>query len=86
MNKTDTKIDTKIDTKNNTKRSAERSAEVTKHYKRRHNKTGRRVMVGVKLTPEELSKLEGLIKAYTVKTGMQETKSSVLSYLIEEAA
>ncbi|GLI94979.1 hypothetical protein LMG27198_39710 [Methylocystis echinoides] len=57
-----------------------------KRHKRKHSKTGRRVMVGVKLTPEELDKLEALIKSHTEKTGVPATKSSVLSQLISEAA
>lgn len=65
---------------------ADNSSTIKRPPKRPHNKTGRRQFVGVKLTPEELAKLEALIKTNTETTGMQASKSSVISDLINKAA
>lgn len=53
-------------------------------HKRKHVKGGRGIVVGTRLTTEQMAKLESLVYYYTETTGVQATVSSVIADLIDK--
>ncbi len=53
--------------------------------KRKHVKDSARVMVGTRLTDEQVTKLDMLVGYYTLVTGVQATRASVIADLIDMA-
>lgn len=53
--------------------------------KRKRHKSGRRIVVGARLTADQMAKLHGLVRYHTKITGEQATISSVIAELVDGA-